>query len=118
MSKKVFLVVLTLGLLAILANDCFAADKIRIGVASNNFNIKWQTYILDAIKRQSKKYPKYEFIYADAGDDSSKQISQMEDFISVGVRGIVLIAVNTEIASPMTKACREAKIPLVTVNTF
>lgn len=116
MRKKVFCVITVLGLLVLLATGCFAAEKIRIGVASNNFNSKWQTYILNAIEKQAKKYPKYEFIYADANDDSSKQIGQVEDFISSGVKGIILVAVNTETASPMTKACREAKIPLVTVN--
>lgn len=116
MRKKAFGVILTFGLLAVLATGCFAADKIRIGVASNNFNDKWQTYMLDAIRSQAKKYPNYEFIFADGNEDSGKQIGQVEDFISSGVKGIILVAVNTDTASPMTKACKEAKIPLVTVN--
>lgn len=99
-----------------LASFAGAAEKIQIGVASNNFNDKWQTYMLDAIRAQAKKYPKYEFIFADGNEDAGKQIGQVEDFISSGVKGIILVAVNTDTASPMTKACKEAKIPLVTVN--
>lgn len=117
MSKRFLAVILTLGLLAgLTCGSASAAEKIRIGVASNNFNDKWQTYMLDAIRAQAKKYPKYEFIFADANEDAGKQIGQVEDFISSGVKGIILVAVNTDTASPMTKACKQAKIPLVTVN--
>lgn len=116
MRKSFFSVMISLGLLALLATGCFAAEKIRIGVASNNFNDKWQTYMLDAIRSQAKKYPNYEFVFADGNEDSSRQIGQVEDFISTGVKGIILVAVNTDTASPMTKACKQAKIPLVTVN--
>lgn len=117
MRKRIFGVILILGLLVgLTCGAASAADKIRIGVASNNFNDKWQTYMLDAIRAQAKKYPQYEFIFADANEDAGKQIGQVEDFISSGVKGIILVAVNTDTASPMTKACKQAKIPLVTVN--
>lgn len=90
--------------------------KTLIGVASNNFNDKWQTYMLDAIREEAKKYPNYEFVFADGNEDASKQIGQVEDFISSGVDGIILVAVNTDTASPMTTACKDAGIPLITVN--
>lgn len=108
--------IMTVLLTAMLASSACAAGKIQIGVASNNFNDKWQTYMLDAIREQAKKYPKYEFIFADGNEDAGKQIGQVEDFISSGVKGVILVAVNTDTASPMTKACKDAKIPLVTVN--
>lgn len=100
----------------VMVSAAAAAEKIQIGVASNNFNDKWQTYMLDAIRTQAKKYPNYEFIFADGNEDAGKQIGQVEDFITSGVKGIILVAVNTDTASPMTKACKAAKIPLVTVN--
>ena len=90
--------------------------KYTIGVASNNFNDKWQTYMLDAIREQSRNYPEYEFIFSDGEEDSAKQIGQVEDFISMGVDGIILVAVNTDAAAPMTNAAKKADIPLVTVN--
>lgn len=93
-----------------------SGDKKTIGVASNNFNDKWQTYMLDAIRAEAEKYPNYEFIFADGNEDPSKQIGQVEDFISSGVDGIILVAVNTDTAAPMTQACKDASIPLVTVN--
>lgn len=117
MKQRLFGIILTLVLLVgITCGSASAAEKIRIGVASNNFNDKWQTYMLDAIRAQAKQYPNYEFIFADANEDAGKQIGQVEDFISSGVKGIILVAVNTDTASPMTKACKQAKIPLVTVN--
>lgn len=93
-----------------------AAGKKQIGVAITNFNDKWLSYLVDAMREQAKKYPGYEFIFADGNEDAGKQIGQVEDFISSGVKGVVLIAVNTDTAAPMTKACKDAKVPLVTVN--
>lgn len=117
MKKRIISVLLlSVFFMSITAACCFAQEKVRIGVAIDNFNNKWQTYILDAIREQSALYPKYEFVYVDANDDVGKQIGQVEDLITSGVKGIILLAVSTETAHPMTKACRDAKIPLVTVN--
>jgi len=116
MRKILKLFIFTAVFLVVMASFAVAAEKIQIGVASNNFNDKWQTYMLDAIREQAKKYPNYEFIFADGNEDAGKQIGQVEDFISSGVKGIVLVAVNTDTATPMTKACKSAKIPMVTVN--
>jgi len=108
--------ILTAVLLAGLASCACAAGKTQIGVAVTNFNDKWLSYLVDAMREQAKKYPDYEFVFADGNEDAGKQIGQVEDFISSGVKGVVLIAVNTDTAAPMTKACRDAKIPLITVN--
>lgn len=116
MRKSIAGMFLVFVLMALMATGCSAQEKIRIGVAIDNFNNKWQTYILDAIREQSALYPKYEFIYVDANDDMGKQIGQVEDLITSGVKGIILLTVSTEAAHPITKACRDAKIPLVTVN--
>jgi len=93
-----------------------ASEKKLIGVACNNFNDKWQTYMIDAMKAEAAKYPDYEFQFADGGEDQNKQVGQVEDFITNGAVGIILVAVNTDAAAPMTKACSEAGIPLITVN--
>lgn len=98
------------------AGSAAAGDTIKIGVASSNFNDKWQTYLLDGMRAEAKNYPNYEFVFADGNEDANKQIGQVEDFITSGAKGIILIAVNTDTAGPMTTAAKEANIPLVSVN--
>ncbi|MGI6617109.1 MAG: sugar ABC transporter substrate-binding protein [Saccharofermentanales bacterium] len=92
-----------------------SGEKVKIGVACNNFNDLWMTYLIDAIKEQSELYPDYDFIYSDAKEDVATQISQVEDFINNGVSGIILLAVNTDACGPITTACNEAKIPIISV---
>lgn len=121
MRKKVICIIMALGLLAGLVTGnhvqiAEAAQKKKIGVAVTNFNDKWLSYLVDAMRNQAKKYPNYELIFADGNEDVGKQIGQVEDFISNGVDGVILIAVNTDTAGPMTRACKAAKIPLITVN--
>lgn len=121
MRKRFFCIILMLGFLIGLTVSCQiksaeAAPKKRIGVAVTNFNDKWLSYLVDSMRAQAKKYPDYELIFADGNEDVGKQIGQVEDFISNGVNGVILIAVNTDTAGPMTRACKAAKIPLITVN--
>lgn len=116
--KRAFCCLLLLAVFLMSGFTAFAdaAEKKQIGVAITNFNDKWLSYLVDAMRQQAKQYPDYEFIFADGNEDAGKQIGQVEDFISSGVKGVVLIAVNTDTAAPMTKACKDAKVPLVTVN--
>lgn len=91
-------------------------EKIHIGVALPDFQDKWLSYLRDAIEEEAENYPNYDFQYSDGMNDNGKQLGQVEDFISNGVDGIILIAVNTETAGPITSACAEANIPLVVAN--
>jgi len=94
-----------------------SGDKVKIGVACNNFNDKWQVYMRETMATYAEEnYPEYEFIFADGTEDINKQTGQVEDFISSGCQAIVLVAVNTDAAGSITQACKDADIPLVTVN--
>jgi len=51
-----------------------------------------------------------------ANNDVATQLSQVENFISQKVDAIIVVAVDTSSAGPMTSAAQAAKIPLIYVN--
>jgi len=51
-----------------------------------------------------------------ANNDVATQLSQVENFISQKVDAIIVVAVDTSAAGPMTAAAQAAKIPLIYVN--
>lgn len=51
-----------------------------------------------------------------AQEKADVQLGQVENFISQGVDGIIVIPVDTDAAGPMTQKAQEAKIPLAYVN--
>ena len=57
---------------------------------------------------------KIDIVAADNKVDT--QLSQVENFISQGVSAILVVAVDTSAAGPMTEAAQAANIPLVYVN--
>jgi inositol transport system substrate-binding protein len=52
----------------------------------------------------------------DAKDDTQAQLSQVENFVSQGVKAIIVVPVDTSAAQPMADAAKAANIPLVFVN--
>src|SRR5512136_3152777 len=52
--------------------------------------------------------------YADAEWDAGKQLSQVENFVAKKVDLILLCAADNQGLLPAVKACKDAKIPLVT----
>lgn len=93
-----------------------SGEKIKIGVAICNYKDTFQVYMRDAMIEQTANYPNYEFIFADGNEDVGKQIAQVEDFITAGCKGVIIVPVNVDTAGPMVSACKDAGVPVVTVN--
>lgn len=51
-----------------------------------------------------------------AQEKTDVQLGQVENFISQGVDGIIVIPVDTDAATPMTQQAQDADVPLVYVN--
>lgn len=93
--------------------------KYVIGWALSNFNDKWLSYMLNAAQARAKELSdEANVIFVDGKDDPARQLSQVESFIAQGVDAIVVIPVNTDATDPITTACKEAGIPLVSVNRY
>ena len=92
-----------------------AEGKIKIGIAANNYNDKWMTYVRDSMAARGEEYPDYEFISVDAKEDVATQISQVENLINNGIKGLILLPVSADM-NPVVEACAAANIPIVTVS--
>lgn len=90
-------------------------SEVQIGYAINNLNDTFQTYILDAAKASAEE-DGYSIRVENAKEDLIAQQDQVNTLIQNGVKGLVVVPVDTSAMEPITKAAQEAKIPLVYVN--
>ncbi|MFZ5967560.1 MAG: sugar ABC transporter substrate-binding protein [Bacillota bacterium] len=93
-----------------------AKDKIVVGAAMPIFDDKWLSYLYDAIRAYDEANDDVEVIMVDAKNDSGKQLSQVETFITQGVDVILTIPVDVPGFGPVAKAAHDAGIPLVVMN--
>ena len=56
-----------------------------IGMSQCNLGEPWRVAMNDQIAAAAAEYPMFEVIYADAAQDNSKQIADIENFIQMGV---------------------------------
>ena len=92
-----------------------SASATTIGVTMDKFDDNFLTSVRNAIDAEAKA--KGVTIQAeDANDDTSKQISQIQNFIAQKVDAIIVNAVDTSATPKMTQLAVAAKIPLVYVN--
>jgi inositol transport system substrate-binding protein len=93
-----------------------AKKNIVIGAAMPIFDDKWLSYLYDAINKYDKEHDDVEVTMVDAKNDSGKQLSQVETFVTQKVDVIVINPVETEAVEPMLDVAGKAKIPVVIVN--
>lgn len=96
-------------------NESKGDSKDQIGYAINNLNDTFQTYILDAAKASAKEND-LGIRVENAKEDLIAQQDQVNTLIQNGVKGLVVVPVDTSAMGPITKAAQDANIPLVYVN--
>lgn len=92
-----------------------AGGTVKIGFAMSAFDDKWLTYLREAAEKKAKELG-VELTMVDGKDDPSVQLGQVENFVAQGMNAIIVVPVNTDATAPLTKACFDAKIPLIAVN--
>lgn len=114
--KKILTVLLMLALIATMGL-AFAEEKTYvIGMSQCNLGEPWRVAMNDQIAAAAKDYPMFEVIYADAAQDNSKQIADIENFIQMQVD---LIIASPNEATPLTnviKRAYEAGIPVILLD--
>lgn len=109
----ILVLVLTLGLMAgVVAEE----KKYVIGMSQCNLGEPWRVAMNSQIEAAAKDYPMFEVIFADAAQDNSKQIADIETFVQMGVD---LIIASPNEATPLTnavKAAYEAGIPVILLD--
>ncbi len=98
-----------------LAGMAHGAWATTIGVTMDKFDDNFLTSVRNAISAEAKAKG-VTLQIEDAGDDTGKQISQIQNFIAQKVDAIIVNPVDTSATPKMTQLAVAAKIPLVYVN--
>ena len=123
MNKKMISILLTaaMGVSVLAAGTVTVSaaekkDKYVIGMSLCNLGEPWRVAMNDQIAMAAEKYPEFEVIYADAAQDNSKQIADIENFVQMGVD---LIITSPNEATPLTNAVSaayDAGIPVILLD--
>ena len=123
MNKKAISILLTaaMGVSVLAAGTVTVSaaekkDKYVIGMSQCNLGEPWRVAMNDQIAMAAEKYPEFEVIYADAAQDNSKQIADIENFVQMGVD---LIITSPNEATPLTNAVSaayDAGIPVILLD--
>jgi ribose transport system substrate-binding protein len=93
--------------------DTEAAKK--IGVSLSTLNNPFFVTLKEGIDDQAKTLG-YDVVTADAGDDASKQLNDVQDFIAKKVDLIIINPVNSDSVKSAVEAANQANIPVMTVD--
>ena len=123
MNKKAISILLTaaMGVSVLAAGTVTVSaaekkDKYVIGMSQCNLGEPWRVAMNDQIAMAAEKHPEFEVIFADAAQDNSKQIADIENFVQMGVD---LIITSTNEATPLTNAVSaayDAGIPVILLD--
>ena len=123
MNKKAISILLTaaMGVSVLAAGTVTVSaaekkDKYVIGMSQCNLGEPWRVAMNDQIAMAAEKHPEFEVIFADAAQDNSKQIADIENFVQMGVD---LIITSPSEATPLTNAVSaayDAGIPVILLD--
>ena len=123
MNKKAISILLTaaMGVSVLAAGTVTVSaaekkDKYVIGMSQCNLGEPWRVAMNDQIAMAAEKHPELEVIFADAAQDNSKQIADIENFVQMGVD---LIITSPNEATPLTNAVSaayDAGIPVILLD--
>ena len=123
MNKKAISILLTaaMGVSVLAAGTVTVSaaekkDKYMIGMSQCNLGEPWRVAMNDQIAMAAEKHPEFEVIFADAAQDNSKQIADIENFVQMGVD---LIITSPNEATPLTNAVSaayDAGIPVILLD--
>lgn len=123
MNKKAISILLTaaMGVSVLAAGTVTVSaaekkDKYVIGMSQCNLGEPWRVAMNDQIAMAAEKHPEFEVIFADAAQDNSKQIADIENFLQMGVD---LIITSPNEATPLTNAVSaayDAGIPVILLD--
>ena len=87
-----------------------------VGVSMAHFDDNWLTILRTAMVEHASTYPEIDVRFADAQGDVGRQLSQIQNFAAQDAAAIIVNAADTSATPGMTKAARDAGVPIVYVN--
>jgi ribose transport system substrate-binding protein len=121
-SRRAFLGNLALALPAglLLTSACNRAskggNKFIIGFSQANKAEPWRTWMDSSLMKEAAKHPQLEIAYADAQQDNSKQVADVENFLR---QRVDLLIISPNEAKPLTAVVRrvfESGIPVIVLD--
>ena len=106
----------TLAAAALCLSLSSAAGAAEIGVSMAAFDDSFLTVLRNGMIDYAKEKGDVTLQMEDAQNDVQRQLSQVQNFIALGVDAIIVNAVDTDGTQALTKLAEDAKIPLVYVN--
>ncbi|MCC8179904.1 MAG: sugar ABC transporter substrate-binding protein [Planctomycetes bacterium] len=108
--KKILALLLGMALLCGASGQ--AGERFRIGFAFYNLsNPVWAEVVSEAARYGAEKG--MEVTYVDAGQDSARQIAQIENFIQAGMDAICVLAIDVAAVEPIAKQAMDKGIYLI-----
>jgi ribose transport system substrate-binding protein len=111
---KIALTLLTIALtpLVVLAQD----KTYTIGMSQCNLNEPWRVQMNADIKNAAARHPNLKIIYKDASNDTLKQRSHVEEFVSAGIDLLIISPKEAQpLTDPVAKAM-DAGIPVIVLD--
>lgn len=87
-----------------------------IGMSQANLGEPWRVTMNEQISEAAKQYPEFKVVFADAAQDNSKQIADVENFIQ---QKVDLLIISPNEAKPLTAVVKKAYdlgIPVITLD--
>ena len=91
-------------------------DKFLIGMSQANKGEPWRQAMNDQIAAAAAQYPELEVVFADAAQNNTKQVADVENFIQ---QGIDLLIISPNEAAPLTDVVAKAYdqgIPVIVLD--
>lgn len=101
---------------AALALFASAASAENIGITIARSDSAFLTILRDGMQNQAAKLDGITVQVEDAQNDPSRQLDQVQNFVSSGVDAIIVIAVDGDSTPALTKMASDAGIPIVYAN--
>ncbi|WP_411347317.1 sugar ABC transporter substrate-binding protein [Paenibacillus sp. WLX2291] len=99
------------------ASTSSSGGKAEVGVAIFDMSDKFVSYITQGMKVSATKQ-NVQVSYVDAQNDTATQVKQIQQFISDGVKSIVLIPTDESSADQSIALANKANVPIIVVNRY
>jgi len=106
----VCLMIFTMGL-----QISLAAEKFKVGLSFYTLTNPFFLEIQDAAKKVVEEAGG-ELVVSSSEFDISKQINQVEDMISLGIKALILNPADSKAVVPAVESANKAGIPVITVD--
>lgn len=93
-----------------------AAGQVVVGFANSSLSHPWRIAIQDSILKEAAKHPNIRVIATQADENAERQLANVENMLSQGIRLLLICTVSGEGSRPIVDAVKHANVPIVPVD--